>query len=60
MVAHHRQWIERYLEAQRHVVSGRNVVKPQRAIIARKKSEGRNRGRYPFDFTQFHPMQWAV
>jgi hypothetical protein len=42
MVAHHGQWIERYLEAQRHVVSGRNVVKRQRALIARKRAEGRN------------------
>ena len=37
-----RSWLHRYLEALRHVRSGRNVVKRQRDLIASKKTHGSN------------------
>jgi hypothetical protein len=42
MAAIFRPWLERYLEAHRHAVSGRTVIKRQRGLIARQKAVGRN------------------
>jgi hypothetical protein len=34
--------LERYQEAHRHVVSGREVIRRQRDLIAARKADGRN------------------
>jgi uncharacterized protein YciI len=39
--APHRSWLERYQEANRHVASGREVIRRQRDLIDRKKAHGR-------------------
>jgi len=41
MVVAFRTWIDRYLEADRHVISGREVIRRQRDLIARKQADGR-------------------
>jgi|RhiMetdeSRZDD1v2_1073273.scaffolds.fasta_scaffold660645_3 hypothetical protein len=40
MAAIYRPWLERYLEARRHAVAGRGVIKRQREFIAREKAKG--------------------
>jgi hypothetical protein len=41
MIAAFRRWVDRYLEAYRHVLWGREVI-GLRDLIARKKATGRN------------------
>jgi hypothetical protein len=41
MITAFRPWVDRYQEARRHVVSGREVIRRQRDLIDRKKAHGR-------------------
>jgi hypothetical protein len=42
MISIRRPWIERYMEARRHVIDGRKILNRQRELIARNRDQGQN------------------
>ena len=52
-----RTWLERYEEAARHVVTGRNVLARQRTLIERLKSKGHDTAWFEAGLTLFERSQ---